>query len=63
MSHRFQQRALGGRPREVEICVVLNAIFYVKSQGCTAAQPTCRLSQMANSLHVFSELALMSERG
>lgn len=27
----------GGRPREVDIWVVLNAIFYVLTQGCTLA--------------------------
>ncbi|MCC5626961.1 IS5 family transposase [Nostoc sphaeroides] len=25
----------GGRPREVDVCSVLNAIFYVLTQGCT----------------------------
>jgi len=47
----------GGRPREVDIWAVLNAIFYVLTQGCTAAQLICRLSQLAHRLHLLPQLA------
>lgn len=47
----------GGRSREVEMWDVLNAIFYLLTQGCTAAQFTGRFSGMANRIPLLPDLA------
>ncbi|UJS05646.1 transposase [Cylindrospermopsis raciborskii KLL07] len=55
----------GGRKREVDIWCILNAIFYVLTQGCTLcinsrmymAKLTRRLSPMANCIYIFPQLA------
>jgi len=52
----------GGRPREVEIWNILNAILYLLSEGCRwRSLPV--ISSMANSLHLLSQLAHRRDMG
>jgi transposase len=46
----------GGRHREVEIWSVLNAIFYVLTQGCTWRNLPGDIRRMADSVYLLSEL-------
>lgn len=39
-----------GRPRQVNLREILNAIFYVLSEGCRAASAASRFSSLADSL-------------
>jgi len=41
----------GGRPREVNVLEVLNAIFYLLTQACTWR--TRRFSSVANGVYLF----------
>lgn len=47
----------GGRPRIVEMWEVINAIFGSALPGMHMAGTAGGLSQLANGLHVFSQLA------
>ena len=43
----------GGRPREVDMWQVLNAIFYVLVEGVRWRAEPLRLSGMADGVHLF----------
>lgn len=47
----------GGRKREVDVWEVLNAIFYILIEGVRWRSQQARFSCLANSLHIFSQLA------
>ena len=46
----------GGRPREVEVWEVLNAIFYVLTLLMYLAKPTGRLPKLANGVYLHTLL-------
>jgi len=50
----------GGRPREVEIWNILNAILYLLSEGWRSLPGDF---SMANSLHLLSQLAHRRDMG
>ena len=47
----------GGRKREVDMWEVLNAIFYILIEGVRWRSQQARFSSLADSLHIFSQLA------
>lgn len=47
----------GGRPREVNVWDILNAILYLLTLILYLAQPTWRLASMADGVQLFSHLA------
>ena len=47
----------GGRPRQVDVWEVIYAIFASPLPGMHLAGTAARLSQLANGVHVFSQLA------
>lgn len=51
-----------GRPREVDLREIINGIFYVLREGCTWRGLPHDLPPQANSLQLFSALAVFRSR-
>lgn len=44
----------GGRPREVDMWEILNAIFYILCEGCRWRSLRARLPRLADSIYLMS---------
>jgi hypothetical protein len=53
LSDLFADAKPGGRPREVELWAILNAIFYVKRGRSELESSARRLSSLANCVHLL----------
>lgn len=57
LSDLIPERKPGGRKREVDMWEVLNAIFYILLEGVRWRSLRWALSSLANSVHIFPQLA------